>query len=99
GKYDPAGDHVVQELSHAINGALSTPAFFNGTLYYVGGYGDVARTYALANGAITATPTSSSPDGYGFPGSTPTISAAGTSDGIVWDLDRGSSQLRAYDAA
>jgi hypothetical protein len=98
GKFDPAGDHVVQELPAAVNGTLSTPAFFNGTLYVVGGYGDVAKTFALSGGALSAGPTSQSADGYGFPGSTPSISADGTAGAVVWDIDRASNQLRAYDA-
>ena len=37
-----------------------------------------------------------SPDAFAFAGSTPSVSANGTSDGIVWDIDRGTNQLRAY---
>jgi hypothetical protein len=98
GHFDPNTDHVIQELPGAINGILDTPAFFNNTLYYVGGYGDVAKAFSVTNGMLSSSPTSQSSDSYGFPGSTPSISANGTSAGIVWDLDRGSNQLRAYDA-
>src|SRR5208337_3587595 len=42
-------DNVVQETATgAINGSLETPTFYNGVLYYVGGYGDEARTFTLA---------------------------------------------------
>jgi fibronectin type 3 domain-containing protein len=103
GKFSPVTDKVVQELGSAINGSVDTPAFYNdGTtsrIYYVGSYGDVARTFTIANGAIATTPSSVSPDSYGYPGSTPSISANGTTNGIVWDLDAGTNQVRAYDAS
>lgn len=108
GKYSPTTDHVVQELGSAIgggtlyNGSYSTPAFFNdGTtsrIYYVGQQ-DVARAFDIANGAITATPDSKSTDSFGAHGSTPAISANGTSNGIVWDLEFNTNQLRAYSAS
>src|SRR5262249_53722589 len=84
--------------------SFDTPAFFNGTLYYVGGSNtgnpdDVGKTFSISNGAITAMPTSQGPDMFAYPGSTPSISANGTSNGVVWDLDTGTNQLRAYDAA
>jgi fibronectin type 3 domain-containing protein len=97
GKFDPNMDHVVQE-SDLIHGALDTPAYFNNTIYYVGGYGDVAKSFSISNGFLSTSPTSQSSDSYNFPGSTPSISANGASNGIVWDLDRSSGQLRAYDA-
>jgi fibronectin type 3 domain-containing protein len=98
GKFDPNTDHVVQELPGATAyGVWSSPAFFNNTIYYVG-QGDVGRTYSVSNATFSTSPTSLTPDGYAYPGSTPSISANGSSMGITWDLDRGSNQLRAYDA-
>lgn len=103
GKFDPSADHVVQSVPGAINGMLDTPAFYDGTLYIVGGYGDVAKTFSISDATVSTSPTSQSTDSYSFPGSTPSISAdaADTSNpnAIVWDLDRGTNQLRAYDAA
>ena len=43
--------------------------------------------------------TSSTPDGFGNLDGGPVISADGTVNGIVWALDRGTGQLRAYSAA
>jgi fibronectin type 3 domain-containing protein len=99
GHFDPSTDHVVQELPSAVNGDFDTPAYFNGTIYYVGGFGDVAKTWSVANGLLSPHATSTSSDFYNFPGSTPAISANGTHNGMVWDLERGTNQLRAYDAA
>ena len=48
-------DNVVQETAAgAINGSLDTPTFYNGVLYYVGGYGDRARTFTVANGVMSS---------------------------------------------
>jgi hypothetical protein len=44
-------------------------------------------------------PTATSPETYGFPGATPSISANGTSNAVVWALQNGSPAiLRAYAA-
>jgi hypothetical protein len=100
GHFNANSDNVVQEVTGTFQGSLDTPAFFNNTLYYVPGYNnDTAKTYGWTNGVLSSNPTSTSPDSFGFPGSSPAISADGTSNGIVWDLDRGSGQLRAYSAA
>jgi fibronectin type 3 domain-containing protein len=98
GKFDPNTDHVVQELVGILDGAFGEPAYSNNTLYYANGYGGVADTFFVSNGTLSATPTSHTPDSYGYPGTTPSISANGSIDGIVWDLDRATNQLRAYDA-
>ncbi len=105
GKYDSATDHVIQTQGYStgtphmgINGSLGTPAFFNGTLYYVGGYGDTGKTFNIANAAFSTAVVKETPDSFAFPGSTPSISANGATNGVVWTLDRGSGQLRAYAA-
>jgi fibronectin type 3 domain-containing protein len=97
GKHSPATDRVLQHNS-VVHGSLSTPAYFNNTFYYVGGYVDVAKAFSIANAAFNPTPSSQSNDQYGYPGSTPTISANGTSNAIVWTLERQKNELRAYDA-
>jgi hypothetical protein len=98
GRFHANVNNVVQELpAGTINGSYDTPAYYNGTLYYVA-QGDTAKAFSLTNGAISDNPTSQSADSYGFPGSTPSISANGSTDGIVWDIDHGTNQLRAYSA-
>src|SRR5262249_22894237 len=85
----------------AINGSLDTPTFYNGVLYYVGGYGDPARTFNIANASMSSTSVTQSADSYSFPGSTPTISTNTTGrNAIVRDIaGPGTSQLRAYNAS
>jgi hypothetical protein len=104
GHFSSTTDHVVQETNNTtITGSFDTPAYFNGAIYYVGGSNignpnDVGKTFSIANGQMSLTPTSQGPDHYAYPGATPSISANGTSNGIVWALDRGTNQLRAYNA-
>jgi fibronectin type 3 domain-containing protein len=105
GHFDPSTDHVVQETNNTtISGSFDTPAYFNGTIYYVGGSNignpnDVGKTFSIANGMLSFSPTSQGPDSYAYPGSTPSISANGTTNGVVWDVDTGTNQLRAYNAS
>ena len=82
-------------------GLFGTPAYFNQQLYFVPTGSTNARTFSLPDGTahINPTPASQSSDTYSWPGSTPSISANGTTNGIVWDLERSTSQLRAYNAA
>ncbi len=104
GHFDPAANHVVQEVDNALSGgSFDTPAYFNNTIYYVeSGSAGVAKAkaFAISNGAITPSPTSTSTptDNYSFPGSTPVISADGANNGVVWTVDINSGQMRAYDA-
>ena len=98
GKFHPNADHVVQELPNAIDGSFDTPAYYNGTIYYVSGFGGPADAFSISNAALSTVPTSQSPDNYSFPGPSPSISANGKTAGIAWELDAGSNQLRAYNA-
>ena len=88
-------DNVVQSQV-AIGASFDTPAFFNGTLYY-GAASDNGKSFSISNASMSTSPTTT-PDGFGWPGSTPSISANGTANAIVWMLDRSSNQLRAYAA-
>jgi hypothetical protein len=103
GGFSPSGDNVVQTVAGAISGSFDTPAFFNGRLFYTGGSNtggpnDFAKVFTIASGVLSGAPTSHSPDIFSWPGATPSISADGSADAIVWALDRGTNQLRAYDA-
>ncbi len=99
GQFHSGGDSVVQELPGAIGSSFGSPAYFNNTVYY-GGVSDTLKAFTLTNGLFASSPTSHSSESYGYPGTTPSVSANGTSNGIVWAIQNSSHAiLRAYSAA
>ncbi|SAL44681.1 PQQ enzyme repeat protein [Caballeronia arvi] len=100
GKFDSNADHIYQELVGQIRGPMfGAPVYFNNTVYF-GSVGDTIKAFAISNAALSATPTSQTPNAFGFPGATPSISANGTANGILWAAENGTNAgLRAYDAA
>lgn len=95
--FNAAGDQTLQEVDGLVTSVFSTPAYFNGTLYYAA-VNDHAKAIPLTDGKLAAAPSSQSSDTFGYPGATPSISADGAANGIVWMIDNGSHELRAYDA-
>jgi hypothetical protein len=98
--FDAANNGTLyQELPNALTGGeFSSPAWFNGTLYF-GAVGDPLRAFRMVAAKLNATPTSTSPTAFPYPGTTPSISANGTSNGIVWAVENNSAAvLHAYDA-
>ncbi|SAK99361.1 PQQ enzyme repeat protein [Caballeronia fortuita] len=100
GKFDSNADHIYQELVGQIRGPMfGAPAYFNNTVYF-GSVNDTIKAFTVSNAALSATPSSQTPNAFGFPGATPSVSANGASNGIVWAAENGSiGVLRAYDAA
>ena len=104
GKFNAANSadsNIYQFVPNALAGSVfSTPAFFNGTLYY-GAVGDTLRALPMIHAQLAATPSSQSATSFPYPGATPGISANGTQNGIVWALESNTSSpavLHAYDA-
>jgi hypothetical protein len=75
------------------------PAYFNNVVYY-GAVSDHLRAFSVANAKLTTPASSMSATSFGYPGTTPSISANGTSSGIVWAVEANGSAgiLHAYDA-
>lgn len=101
GGFNLNGDNVVQEFSS--DGTWSSPAYWNGAIYYQGSGGALKR-FPISNGTVNTSNVLQSGDGSGFPGSTPTISSNGTTNGIAWTIQtdaygyNGQAVLHAYDA-
>jgi hypothetical protein len=91
-------DNVVQKFT-ATTGMDSVPAFFNGALYLTPGYGGNPMSWPLTNAVIATGSAQNSPDSIAFPGCSPSITASGTANGVVWIVDKGTGQLRAYNAS
>ena len=100
GKFSPVTNLIYQDLPNSLTGPVfSSPAWFNGKLYY-GAVGDHLKAFVYLNGAFGASSVSQSSNTFGYPGTTPSISANGTLNGIVWAAENGDpAVLHAYDAA
>lgn len=98
GKFNPTTDQIYQEISGQLGGGVfSMPAYFNGTVYY-GAVGDALKAFPVVNAKLAGTPASQSTHHFGYPGTTPSVSANGANNGIVWAIENGGAVLYAYDA-
>ncbi|MGA2539395.1 MAG: hypothetical protein ABSF53_25540, partial [Terracidiphilus sp.] len=97
----PTDSNIYQVVMNAIpGGSRSTPAFFNGVLYYGATY-DPLKAFPMTNALLANAPSSQTAVAFPYPGTTPSISANGTQNGIVWALESNTSDaaiLYAYDA-
>jgi hypothetical protein len=101
GKFNPKNDDAIyQEIDKALPGGIwSMPAYFNGSIYY----GPVSHNlvqFKFSQAKLATAPASSSEVSFPYPGSTPSISANQTQNGIVWAIRHNYSKdsLHAYDA-
>ena len=99
GKFKPSANNIYQELAGALPGGVwSMPAYFNNAIYY-GPVGSTLRAFSITNARLTTAPTSQTSTVFEYPGTTPSISANGTSNGIVWAHENTSpAVLHAYTA-
>lgn len=99
GKFNAQNDSAIyQEISGAIGGVFSMPAYFNNTVYY-GAVNDKLKAFPITNAKLATTASTQSSNNFQYPGTTPAISANGTSNGIVWAVENASpAVLHAYDA-
>jgi hypothetical protein len=118
GHFHDQNDKVVQTVAGATAGYWSAPAYWKGQtaayVYYAGvledadkGVGDSLRMYTLSGGMLSTSSAAQSPNTFPV-GSTPSVSANGGTNGIVWAIERQDSLakkpgsqpavLHAYDA-
>jgi hypothetical protein len=101
GKFSANANNIYQMLPGALpsGGEFGKPSYFNNTVYY-GAVGDSLKAFLITSARLSATPSSQSSNQFPYPGTTPSISANGTSQGIVWAVENGNpAVLHAYDAA
>jgi hypothetical protein len=99
GKFSAAGNNIWQELDGVLSGGIwATPAYFNGVVYY-GPSGGPLKAFTMTNAQLSGAATSQSTTQFVFPGTSPVISANGTTNGIVWTYENAAAAvLHAYDA-
>lgn len=100
GKFNPTTDNIWQEIPNGLGGGeYGMPAYFNAAVYY-GAVGDVIRAFPLNNALLATTPASQTTNSFVYPGATPSISANGSANGIVWAVENSDpAVLYAYDAS
>ena len=100
GKFFPSNNATLyQDVVGALaSGVFAAPAYFNGQIYY-GAAGDALKGFTLTNARLSTAATSQSAQIFGYPGATPSVSANGTADGIVWATrNTNPGSLYAFDA-
>jgi hypothetical protein len=103
GQYNPVADtQILQAIALAPGGLWSTPAYFNGTLYCVC-VNDQVKAFGISGATINPNPIAHGATTFGYPGASPSVSANGTNDAIVWVLQEdasngGQAVLHAYNA-
>jgi len=110
GKFNST-DQIIQELPGAVGVHLSTsptcgpsgendcdystPAYWNGHIY-VSGVNDRVKDFVITSGMLSSN--TKAPQTFGYPGATPTLSANGNKNAIVWAVEPAKAILHAYDA-
>jgi hypothetical protein len=102
GKFNSA--NAIQDIQFNKSGYWSTAAYWNGNVYLLGVGGPMTQ-WTLSTGLLSSAPTHTGPTSYTYPGATPSISANGNTNAIVWAIETqgqvqggGASVLHAYDA-
>ena len=91
--------NLYQELAGALpGGEWSSPAYFNAHVYY-GSVGQNLRSFDVSAAKLVGSPVQTTPTSFGYPGTTPSVSAYGATGGIVWATENTNpAVLHAYDA-
>jgi len=103
GGYSPTSNNNLQTLHLAVGGIYGAPAYWNSTVYFWG-IRDYLKAYSITNGLLSLAPVAMGSVAVNYPTTTPSVSANGNTDGIVWGLDpsaystNGPAVLRAFDA-
>jgi hypothetical protein len=106
GAFSATSNNVIQTVQTGVrqyDNIFSTPVYWNG-FFYIHSEGDMLRQFTWSNGLLSNSPVFTGGPVLYVHGATPSLSANGTSNGIVWEIDNsnhdngGASVLRAYDA-
>ena len=113
GKFNSQADHVVQRVPAAFNApalqgwVTGVSAYFDGSIYFLGvnpGMVGPLQQFKFANGKLPTTATSRSQHQFMNRATSPSVSANGGVNGIVWIIEAGGpiptipATLHAYDA-
>lgn len=107
GKFSATANAIWQEVDgqlpgnppgFATGGVRSSPAWFNGTIYY-GDAGGTLKAYSVTSAKLSTSPVSQTAVAFAYPGASPVVSSNGTQNAIVWAHENTTpAVLHAYDA-
>jgi hypothetical protein len=99
GKYTSGSNKIYQELPGVLPGGIwSTPAYFNGRIYY-GPVGSPILEFQFKDAKLLGSPVVKTSHSFGYPGASPSISANGTANAILWAAENTSpAVLHAFNA-
>jgi outer membrane protein assembly factor BamB len=101
GKFNPNNDNAIyQEIDGVlVGGEWATSAYFDGNIYY-GPVGNNLLQFRFSDARLSTSPHSKSAASFAYPGTTPSVSANGSKNGIVWAIEHSDPHdvLHAYDA-
>jgi hypothetical protein len=101
GEFSQNTNNIWQELDGALgpDGIWGSPAYFNNTVYY-GQKKGTLKAFSVSNARLSTSPTSQSSTVFGYPGTSPVISANASSNAILWTHETATvAVLHAYDPA
>ena len=83
GKYQPDNNSQIVQSFHGVSDCFGAPAYWNRHVYYVC-EGDFFKDFKLESGLLSSEPVARSNVKFSGAGATPSVSANGQKDGIVW---------------
>lgn len=99
GKFSSSANNIYQELKGALPGGIwSMPASFNGNIYY-GPVGSPLLRFQFQNAKLLTAAVAKTSNSFGYPGTTPSVSANAGKNAIVWAAENTNpAVLHAYNA-
>ena len=111
GKFDPLVNNIRQEIPKCCppfgglyGPVFSTPAYFDSTVYFgatgeAGALGEPIEAFSISDGKLSLPYAMLSTNRFPYPGATPSISANGVNDALLWVVENGAmGVLHSYDA-
>jgi hypothetical protein len=100
GKFNANNDSAIyQQINGALPGGVWAVPAFLGEHVYFGPEGGQMLSFQFRNALLGTTPTSKTATSFTYPGTSPSVSANGGTNGIVWAIEHvNPSVLHAYTA-
>jgi hypothetical protein len=101
GKFNPNNDSAIYEEIDGVlgGGEWASSAYFDGNIYF-GPVGNRLLQFQFSQARLSTSPRSRSVTSFTYPGTTPSVSANGLTNGIVWTIEHSDPDdvLHAYNA-